>query len=151
MYCSPAGSAVKNMPATARDTGLIPGSRRSTGEGNGNPLQYSCLENPMVRGAWQATVHGVTRYRHNLATKPPHQKQQFHFLGPLDTGISCTLFVCARQWDTLHGEHLIGSPLSESQKTCYKPIAHSKHLRNIFCCKPHSSLPGHFQVLMESL
>ena len=41
------------------------------GEGNGNPLQYSCLENPMDRGAWQATVHGAARVRHNLATKPP--------------------------------------------------------------------------------
>ena len=42
------------------------------GEGNGNPLQYSCLENPMDRGAWQATVHGVTRVGHDLATKPPN-------------------------------------------------------------------------------
>ena len=53
---------VKNLPANAgdlRDIGLIPGSRRSPGEGNGNPLQYSCLENPMDRGAWQATDHGV--------------------------------------------------------------------------------------------
>ena len=41
------------------------------GEGNGIPFQYSCLGNPMDRGAWQATVHGVTRVRHNLATKPP--------------------------------------------------------------------------------
>ena len=52
---------VKNPPASAgdaRDTGLIPESGRSPGEGNGNPLQYSCLENPMDRGAWQATVHG---------------------------------------------------------------------------------------------
>ena len=40
-------------------------------EGNGNPLQYSCLENPMDREAWQATVHGVARVGHNLATKPP--------------------------------------------------------------------------------
>jgi len=44
---------------------------RSLGEGNGNPLQYSCLENPMDREAWQATVHGVTRVGHDLATKPP--------------------------------------------------------------------------------
>ena len=44
------------------------------GEGNGNPLHYSCLENPMDRGAWQATVHGVTRVRHDLATKPPTTK-----------------------------------------------------------------------------
>ena len=53
---------VKNPPANAGDTGSIPqGSGRSPGEGNGNPLQYSCLENPMDRGAWRATVHGVTK------------------------------------------------------------------------------------------
>ena len=54
---------VKNLSANARDTkevGLIPGLERSPGEGNGNPLQYSCLENSMDRGAWQATVHGVS-------------------------------------------------------------------------------------------
>ena len=51
--------------------GSIPGSGRSPGEGNGNPLQYSCLENPMDRGAWRATVHGVARVGHDLATKPP--------------------------------------------------------------------------------
>ena len=53
---------VKNQPASEGDTGdigLIPQSGRSPGEGNGNPLQYSCLENPMDRGAWQGTVHGV--------------------------------------------------------------------------------------------
>ena len=44
-----------------RDVGLIPGSGRSPGEGNGNPLQYSCLENSMDRGAWWATVHGVAK------------------------------------------------------------------------------------------
>ena len=52
----------KNLPAIAedaRDLGLTPGVGRSPGEGNGNPLQYSCLGNPMDRGAWQATVHGV--------------------------------------------------------------------------------------------
>ena len=43
----------------------------SSGEGNGNPLQYSCLENPMDRGAWRATGHGVTRVGHDLVTKPP--------------------------------------------------------------------------------
>ena len=51
--------------------GLIPGLGRSPGEGNGNPFQYSCLENAMDRGAWQATVYGVARVRHDLATKPP--------------------------------------------------------------------------------
>ena len=52
---------VKNPPANAGDAGLIPGSGRSLGEGNGNPLQYSCLGNPMSRGAWWATVHGVAK------------------------------------------------------------------------------------------
>ena len=54
---------VKNVPANAGDAGLIPGSGRSPGGGNGNPLQYSCLENPMDRGAWRATVHGVAKSR----------------------------------------------------------------------------------------
>ena len=57
----PGGSVVKNVPANAGDAGSIPGSGRSPGEGNGNPLQYSCLRNPMDRGTWQATVHGVTK------------------------------------------------------------------------------------------
>ena len=65
----PGGSVVKNLPANAGDTGSIPGSGRSLEGGNGNPLLYSCLENPMDRGTWQATVHGVTRVRHDLATK----------------------------------------------------------------------------------
>ena len=55
---------VKNLPTTAGDIGdegSIPGSERSHGEANGNPLQYPCLENPMDRGAWWATVHGVTK------------------------------------------------------------------------------------------
>ena len=43
------------------------------GEGDGNPFQYSCLENPMDRGAWQATVHGVARVRHDLAAEPPEK------------------------------------------------------------------------------
>ena len=60
---------VKNPPASAgdiRDLGPIPGLGRSPGGGNGNPLQYSCLENPMDRGAWRATVHGVTKSRTRL-------------------------------------------------------------------------------------
>ena len=52
---------VKNSPANAGDPGLISGLGRSPGEGNGNPLQYSSLENPMDRGAWQATVHRVAK------------------------------------------------------------------------------------------
>ena len=52
---------------SAGDPGLIPGLGRSPGEGNGNPLQYFCLENPMDRGAWQATVHGVTKSQTQLS------------------------------------------------------------------------------------
>ena len=58
---SSGGSVVKNLPANAGDTSLIPGSRSTPGGGNGNILQYSCLGNPMDKGAWQATVHEVTK------------------------------------------------------------------------------------------
>ena len=61
----PGGSVVKNMLDNAGDESSITGSGRSLGEGNGNLLDYSCLENPMDRGAWRATGHGVAkRYRH---------------------------------------------------------------------------------------
>ena len=56
MYGLPSGTVVKNTPANAGDAGSIPGSGRSPGEGNGNLLQYPCLENPMDRGAWRAAV-----------------------------------------------------------------------------------------------
>ena len=55
----PGGSEVKASACNVGDLGSIPGSGRSHGEGNGNPLQYSCLENPMDRGAWWAAVHRV--------------------------------------------------------------------------------------------
>ena len=67
----PGGAAVKNLPANAEDTrdvGSIPGSECSPGGGNGNPLQYSCLENFMDKGAWQATVHGVAKSQTQLIT-----------------------------------------------------------------------------------
>ena len=57
----PGGSEVKASACNAGDLGSIPGSGRSPGEGTGNPYQYSCLENPMDREAWWATVHGVTK------------------------------------------------------------------------------------------
>ena len=66
---------VKNTLTNAgdiRDTGSIPGLGRSSGGGNGNPFQYPCLENPMDRGAWQATVHGVAKSQRGLSN--------FHFL-----------------------------------------------------------------------
>ena len=66
---------IKNLPASAgevRDTGSIPGLGRSPGGEHGNPLQYSCLESPMDRGAWWATVHGVTKSRTRLEQLSNH-------------------------------------------------------------------------------
>ena len=60
------GKDGKESACNAGDPGLIPGWGRSPGEGNGNPLQHSCLENPMDRGAWQATVHGVAKSQTQL-------------------------------------------------------------------------------------
>ena len=59
----PGGTMLKNPPANSGDAGLIPGSRRSPGEGNGNPLWYPCLENSMDGGVWLCTVPGVTKSR----------------------------------------------------------------------------------------
>ena len=70
---------VKNPPAHAgdiRDVGLIPGSGRSPGEGHGNPLKYSCLENPMDRGAWWATVHRVTQSQTRLRWLNTHRHHE---------------------------------------------------------------------------
>ena len=57
---------VKNVPTNTGDTGSIPGLERSPGEGHGNPLQYSCLKNPMGRGSWWAIVHGVANSQTSL-------------------------------------------------------------------------------------
>ena len=67
----PGGSVVKNPPANTGDVGSIPGLGKSPGGGNGKPLQYSCLGNVMDRGAWGATVHGVSK-RHGLGTEHEH-------------------------------------------------------------------------------
>ena len=75
----PGGSQVKASASNVGDLGSIPGSGRSPGEGNGNPLQYSCLENPMDREARQATVHGVAKSRTRLSnfTFPYNEKDIF--------------------------------------------------------------------------
>ena len=119
--------------------GLIPGLGRSLGEGNGNPLHYSCLGNPMVREAWQDTVHGVARVRHDLATK--RQQHVIYFLAVsnkcmhmlllrlLLSRFSCVQ-LCATPWTAAYQaslsmgfsrqEHWSGlpfpSPMHESEK-----------------------------------
>ena len=67
----PRNSVSKESVCNAGDPSSISGLGRSPGDGNGNPLWYSCLQNPMLREAWQATVHGVARVGHNLAMTPP--------------------------------------------------------------------------------
>ena len=67
----PHSSVSKGSAYNAGDRSSIPGLARFSGEGNGNPLLHSLLENPLDRGAWQATVHGIARVGHDLATKPP--------------------------------------------------------------------------------
>ena len=74
--CTAGGSLVKNPPASAGDAGSIPGLGRSPGEGNGNPLQYTCLGNPMDKGAWWATVHGVTKSGTQLSKWASVQSKQ---------------------------------------------------------------------------
>ena len=73
---------VKKLPANAGDAGFIPGSERSRAEGNGNPLQYSCLENPMDRGAWWATVHRVTRVGYSWSNSTYTSIDTFNILKP---------------------------------------------------------------------
>ena len=73
----PHSSISKESACNAEDLGLIPGSGRSPGEGNGYLLQYSCLGNPMDRGAWWATVQGVARVGHDLVTKPPPRQYEY--------------------------------------------------------------------------
>ena len=75
-FLIPHSSVGKESVCSAGDPGTIPESGGYPGEGNGNPLQYSCLENPMDRRAWQVTVHGVTRVGHDLVTKPPPSPKQ---------------------------------------------------------------------------
>ena len=78
---------VKSLPANAGATGVvgsITGSGRSPGEGNVNPLQYSCLGNPMDRGTWQATVNGIERAGYNLVTKQQQNgKKKFYFVADI--------------------------------------------------------------------
>ena len=80
MFTSLVAQDSKEATCNAGDQSLIPGSVRSPGEKNGNPPQYSCLENPMDRGAWQASVHGVLRVGHNLATKSPPPELLLQFI-----------------------------------------------------------------------
>ena len=87
---------VSILPANAgdkRDLGSIPELERTRGEGNGSLLKYACLEKPIDRGAWQATVHRLRRVRHNLVTKPPpHSKTESLFCTPETNSVNQLYF-----------------------------------------------------------
>ena len=89
------GSEVKASACYAGDLGSIPGSGRFPGEGNGNPLQYSCLENPMDGGAWWATVHGVAKSQTRLSdfihSLHSHLTESFPFADPFYLALISTL------------------------------------------------------------
>ena len=101
---------VKNPPANVRDVGPIPGLGRFPGVGNGNPLQYSCLENPMDRGVWWTTVHGVTNSRTRLThtLRPPSCRRDSCYTAGSEESISLTLAsghfpapsLCGHIWNT---------------------------------------------------
>ena len=98
----PSSKEVKNLPANAgdaRDVGLIPGSEISPGGGNGHLLQYSCLGNPMDKGAWQTTVHWVATVRYDLVTK--QQECMYPLLPASDSKMAAlvgTLWTCGWQF-----------------------------------------------------
>ena len=94
---------VKNLLANLQDVSSIPGLGRFPEEGNGNPLQYSCLENPMDRGAWRATVHGVAkRLGHDLASKQ-HHKNMYQILGSGNGLASFSRAWKENNWNTRDG------------------------------------------------
>ena len=104
----PGGSAVKNPPVSAGDAGSLPDPGRSPGGGNGNPFHYSCLENPTDRGAWWATVHGVTKNRTWLSdwTTTANPEHPFKLCvdlalvlkNPLEGRLHCTTDFESKEW-----------------------------------------------------
>ena len=99
----PGGLVVNNLDCQSRwcqRHRFDPWRGRSPGEGNGNPLQYSCLGNPMDRGAWQAAVHGVTGVGHNLTTKPPPTSSGYWWIMRLQINFIlfftsiCSIWIC---------------------------------------------------------
>ena len=120
--CFPGGSEVKASACNAGDLSSIPGLGRPPGEGNGNPLQYSCLENPMDRGAWWATVHGVTKSRTRLSdftfTFPLQQNLIYTDLTPCliravsQSYLKSCLLGCSPHFapnETTHNSHIVQS------------------------------------------
>ena len=124
----PGGTVVKNLPANAgdaEDVGLIPGLQRSPGGRHGNPLQYSCLENPMDRGAWQATVLRVARDLDTSSQLSMHRNKEKPSL-PLNSPLLLSLMekAMATHSSTLHGRmSLVGcSPWGRLESHTTEPL-----------------------------
>ena len=139
LYIVPSGSDGKETTCNAGDLGSIPGSGRSPGEGNGNPLQYSCLENPMDRGAWRATVHGVAKSRTRLS--------DFHFR--FNT-VMYTMYQ-RRQWHPTRGFALVAHLILHQKDGAAAAAAKSLESCLTLCdpidgSPPGSSIPGTLQA-----
>ena len=107
---------VKYLSANARDSGLIPGLGRSLGGRNGNPLQYSCLGNPIDRGAWQATVHGVTKKNQTQLRDLKKKLSPCSMLGP-EQDVLCWLFTLSGNINSINlGHRALGFPCSSDGK-----------------------------------
>ena len=134
----PSGSVVKSLPAIARDMGSVPGwdlpgLARSPGEGNGNPLQCSCLGNPMDRGAWWATVHEVTRVRHDLVTEhEPKDCCRITKAPQVTSGLSGQLFTPMRAWCVLSHTRCSGLKWERSDYGTSSLLLHIS-IENTFC------------------
>ena len=121
LVASPGGSEVKTSACNVGDLGSIPGSGRSPGEGNGNPLQYSCLENPMGRGAWWATVRRVAKSGTWLSDFTFFHFHRWHRC-PLEIMFTSILCMCGKPpqsrmklWHVRHVPHLVYKAFSEKQ------------------------------------
>ena len=119
----PGGSDGKVSACNAGDLGSIPGLGRSPGEGNGNPLQYSCQENPMDRGAWRDTVHGTQRVRHDGALSTNTHKHTLLYFMKVHQTSTCVR-PCGRH-SGLRDEWVMASALKRGKTrkvSCYDAV-----------------------------
>ena len=119
----PGGSAVENLPANEGDPSSIPGSGSSSGEGHSNPLQCSCLENPMGRGAWWATVHGLAKCWTRLSELTSQRR-----------AVPSIKYLCIQCWHHYQTDMTLVSQFCK----CLKPLRQTKNILEYLwrkCCR----------------